>query len=53
MNILNKQLWAAKKGWSSSLGVGGGEGGLRTSYPEKQQRMLQNVTWGLKFGELS
>jgi hypothetical protein len=23
-NILNKQLWRAEKGWSSSLGVGRG-----------------------------
>jgi hypothetical protein len=24
VNILNKQLWTADKGWSSSLGVGHG-----------------------------
>jgi hypothetical protein len=47
VNILNKQLWTADKGWPSSLGVGQG---ANNSHRKKKNSMLRNVTKGLGLG---
>jgi hypothetical protein len=42
-NILNKQLWTAHKGWSSSLGVGRGANNAKSKLNVKYHEGSQ--TW--------
>jgi hypothetical protein len=46
-NILNKQLWTADSGWSSSLGVG------LTTLPRKTQYLLRITTHSLRTGRIT